>query len=118
MSQRRTGLLEAAAPQAGGRRQASRQALILPSNRGRSTGLVSKSAQPISMLLARSLDSACAVSAMTGIEAVAGAALISSVASQPSIGPSAMSINIRSGDSVDANATPAGPSTVEQTSNP
>src|SRR5579872_131628 len=99
-------------------RRAARQALILPSKRGRSTGFVSKSAQPTAALFSRSLASACAVSAMTGMSAVSGARLISSVASQPSIAPSATSIRMRSGDWLAAMATPDGPSGAQQISNP
>src|SRR6266481_2161188 len=89
---------------------AGRQARILPSSRCISTGLVSKSEHPTSTLLSRSLASAWAVNATIGIADVAGLALISWVASQPSISPNATSIRIRSGISLVAIATPTAPS--------
>src|SRR6185437_15497508 len=95
-----------------------KRARILPSSRCISTGLVSKSEHPTSTLLARSLASACAVSAMIGIADVAGLALINCVASQPSISPSATSIRIRSGISLAAMATPAAPSQAQETEKP
>src|SRR5215472_7503316 len=83
-----------------------------------STGFVSKSEQPTSTLLARSLARAWAVKAMIGILDVTGLALINCVASQPSISPSATSIRIKSGISLAAMATPAAPSWAEQTEKP
>src|SRR5262245_17197257 len=91
---------------------------ILPSSRCMSTGFVSKSEQPTSTLLARSLASAWAVSAMMGMADVAGLALICCVASQPSISPSATSIRIISGNSLAAMSTPAAPSQAQQTEKP
>src|SRR4029079_7143665 len=61
------------------------RASILSSSRGRSTGLVSKSSQPAARAFSRSPDIAWAVSAMTGIARVSGAALSRRVASQPSM---------------------------------
>jgi hypothetical protein len=91
---------------------------IFPRSLNRSTGLVSKSEHPTSTLLSRSVASAWAVSAMIGIFAVFGLALIRRVASHPSIAPRATSIKIRSGTSVAAMVTPLGPSAAPRTRKP
>jgi hypothetical protein len=89
--------------------ETSVDALILPSRRSMSTGLVSKSEQPTSRLLSRSLSSVWAVKAMIGILPVAGLPFMCWVASQPSISPSATSIRMTSGSSLAAMATAVGP---------
>jgi hypothetical protein len=61
---------------------------------------------------------ACAVSAITGMPAVVGSALMRRVASQPSMTGRLMSIRISSGSSLKALATPAAPSSAITTSKP
>src|SRR5262245_44411506 len=51
-------------------------ASIFSTSRAKSTGLVSKSSQPAPMAFSRSPAMACAVSAITGMARVSGAALI------------------------------------------
>src|SRR5690606_33552021 len=85
-------------------------ASILPTRRAMSTGLVSKSSQPAARHLSRSAAIACAVSAITGMAAVAGSALMRRVASQPSITGSPMSIRISDGASDLALSTASWPS--------
>src|SRR5215470_6832069 len=91
-------------------------ASIFSTSRVKSTGLVSKSSQPAPMAFSRSPDIACAVSAITGIRCVSGAALIRRVASQPSSPGRLMSIKISAGASERAIATPCSPSTARATS--
>src|SRR5262249_36901930 len=93
-------------------------ASIFSTSRAKSTGLVSKSSQPAPRAFSRSPDIACAVSAITGMARVSGAALIWRVASQPSRPGRLMSIRISAGVSERAIATPCSPSTAIATSYP
>src|SRR4051812_42831963 len=61
---------------------------------------------------------ACAVRAITGVEAVAGSALSLRIASQPSTPGRLRSIRIRSKEPDRARANPEGPSTAASTANP
>src|SRR4029077_4214042 len=76
--QRRVAIVHDALP-------AGARARILPSSRGSSTGLGSKSSQPAAIAFSLSPLRAFAVRATTGMCLVAGSALIRRVASQPSI---------------------------------
>ena len=93
-------------------------AWILASRRGSSTGLVSKSSQPAASAFSLSPVIALAVSAITGMCFVSGAALIWRVASEPSSTGRPMSIRISSGCSASAIATPWAPSRAISTSKP
>src|SRR5262249_30052037 len=93
-------------------------ARILPSSRGSSTGLVSRSPPPAGSAFSRSPAMAFAVSAITGMCWVAGSALIRRVASSPSILGRVRSIRMRSGCSDAAMATPWAPSVATTTLKP
>src|SRR5579863_10370725 len=71
---------------------------IFPCKRKKSTGLVSKSLQPTSNALARSVSRACAVRIMMGIWRVTASDLSFFVASHPFITGRLISIRMTSGD--------------------
>ena len=97
---------------------AGASARILPSSRGSSTGLVSKSSQPAASAFSLSPLMAFAVRAMIGMRLVAGSALIRRVASPPSISGRVRSMRMRSGCSEVAMAMPCAPSVATTTVNP
>src|SRR6266545_6407572 len=100
---------EGAGPRGHGPALPLRRPSIFASRRSRSTGLVSKSSQPAPMAFSRSPDMAWAVSAITGMPRVSGAALSCRVASHPSRPGRLMSIRMSAGASERAMATPCSP---------
>src|SRR5262249_26525023 len=116
--QRRAELVPKLRPRVDAHAPAARpsSASIFSTSRAKSTGLVSKASHPAPMAFPATAAMACAVSAITGMARVSGAALIWRVASHPSSPGRLMSIRMSAGVSERAIATPCSPSTAMATS--